>query len=310
MKFAIAGAGAMGCRFGYQLHKAGYEVVLIDTWATHIDTIREHGLEVDYNGQLETIHIPIYYPHEVQEEVDVVILLTKAMQLDSMLSAIQHILRPHTKAVCLLNGIGHEEVIQKYVSLDNIIMGTTIWTAQLNGPGKAFLHGIGNLALQNFVEGNEAKATTEEVVAVLTQAGLNAQYGNDVKTAIWRKACVNGCCNATSAILECNVNGVMNNHYSYPFVTSIVEEFAKTAATQGVSLDVEEVTEFVISASLKVGEHFPSMYQDLIANNRATEVDYINGAVSRIGKMHHIPTPICDTIVYLTHMKELLLGAK
>lgn len=30
MKIAIAGAGAMGSRFGLMLHRAGHEVILID----------------------------------------------------------------------------------------------------------------------------------------------------------------------------------------------------------------------------------------------------------------------------------------
>lgn len=35
MKIAIAGAGAMGCRFGYMLLEAGHDVTLIDSWQEH-----------------------------------------------------------------------------------------------------------------------------------------------------------------------------------------------------------------------------------------------------------------------------------
>ena len=51
MKIAIAGAGAMGCRFGYMLTKAGQEVVLIDEWPAHIEAIRTNGLqEIHYKS--------------------------------------------------------------------------------------------------------------------------------------------------------------------------------------------------------------------------------------------------------------------
>ena len=33
-----------------------------------------------------------------------------------------------------------------------------------------------------------------------------------------------------------------------------------------------------------IGLHHPSMHQDLILNNRLTEIDYMNGAVVRKGK--------------------------
>ena len=32
MKITIAGAGAMGSRFGLMLHQAGHEVLLVDGW--------------------------------------------------------------------------------------------------------------------------------------------------------------------------------------------------------------------------------------------------------------------------------------
>ncbi|MFB4162414.1 2-dehydropantoate 2-reductase N-terminal domain-containing protein [Alteribacillus sp. JSM 102045] len=46
MKIAIAGAGAMGSRLGFLLHDAGNEVVLLDNWEEHINTIQSRGLEV------------------------------------------------------------------------------------------------------------------------------------------------------------------------------------------------------------------------------------------------------------------------
>ena len=39
MKIAIAGAGAMGCRFGFMLMDAGEDVTLIDGWQEHIEAI-------------------------------------------------------------------------------------------------------------------------------------------------------------------------------------------------------------------------------------------------------------------------------
>lgn len=47
MKVAIAGAGAMGCRFGAMLAEAGVQVTLIDQWQEHIQTINQSGLRVE-----------------------------------------------------------------------------------------------------------------------------------------------------------------------------------------------------------------------------------------------------------------------
>lgn len=310
MKFAIAGAGAMGCRFAYQLHKAGYDVQLIDTWKEHVETIKSNGLTVDYNGTVETVKLPISYPTDVQEPVDVVIVLTKAMQLSSMLNSIQSTFTNNTAVVCLLNGIGHEDVMKQYVPLENIVMGTTIWTAGLKGPGNVLLHGIGNLALQNFYNSPVAEEKTKAIVDIFNNAELCAQYSEDVKSAIWKKACVNGCANATTALLDCNLDQFFNHQYTREVVTAIVQEFSTVAKTQDVQLDVEEIATFVIEASRKVGAHYASMHQDLVQNKRLTEVDYINGAVSRIGKLNGVATPVCDLITQMIHIKETVIGAK
>ena len=44
MRIAIAGAGAMGSKFGWHLKKAGNDVILIDTWDRNIAAIRENGV--------------------------------------------------------------------------------------------------------------------------------------------------------------------------------------------------------------------------------------------------------------------------
>ena len=44
MKIAIAGAGAMGSRFGLMLHQGGNEVLLIDGWADHVQQIKKQIL--------------------------------------------------------------------------------------------------------------------------------------------------------------------------------------------------------------------------------------------------------------------------
>ena len=310
MKIAIAGAGALGCRLGYRLFKAGKDVRLIDRWPEHIEAIRQKGLVVDYNGERDQVAIPIYFPEEVNEQVDVVIVLTKAMQLADMLQAVKPLFHENTKVVCLLNGLGHEQVIQQYVSKENIMMGTTIWTAGLVGPGHALLNGNGNMALQNFVDTDAAIEAAKEIVEILDDAGLQATYSEDVKFAIWKKACVNACGNAPTALLETDLGGFFDTPYTKHLVTAIITEFSQVAETQNVTLKVDEIVDFVITASLKVREHHASMYQDLVQNRRLTEVDYINGEVSRLGKIYGIATPVNDTITALVHMKEQWLSAK
>ena len=52
------------------------------------------------------------------------------------------------------------------------------------------------------------------------------------------------------------------------------------------------------------------MYQDLIKDHRKTEIDYINGAVARLGKENHILAPVNEFVTNLIHSKESQLNAQ
>lgn len=281
MRITIAGAGAMGSRFGLMLHKGGNEVTLIDGWPEHVKAIKEHGLRANYNGEELTAHLSVELQSEIssKEKTDLIILFTKAMQLDKMLQDIKPLIDEHTKVLCLLNGIGHEDTIEKYVSKNNIFIGNTMWTAGLEGPGKAKLFGDGSVELQNLISGEEE--TAKKLAEILSESGLNAKYSNNIHYSIYRKACVNGTMNGLCTILDTNMAGLGETKPAHDMVVTIVNEFAAVAKFENVNLDIAEVVQHVETCfdPSTIGLHYPSMYQDLIKNNRLTEIDYINGAV-------------------------------
>ncbi|OKL48749.1 2-dehydropantoate 2-reductase [Boudabousia marimammalium] len=312
MRIGIAGAGAMGSRFGYMLSEAGQDVTLIDSWSDHVEAIKANGLQIDWNGESRVAPFKIVYPHEVAGTFDLIICFTKAMGLDQMLSSIQSAIGPDTALLCLLNGIGHEETVRKYVPDANFILGTTIWTAGLDGPGRAHLYGSGAVALENMENSESAKRKAYEVAELLDGAGLNASYSDSVRYSIYRKATLNGAVNAMCTILECNLNTFGSTQSSEEIIVGILNEFGDVAAHEGINLDREEVLNYIhsIFSPDSIGEHYPSMYQDLVKNNRITEIDYLNGAIARKGKDYGIPTPFCELVTLLVHAKEEIRGAK
>lgn len=308
MKIAIAGSGAMGSRFGFQLYEAGNDVILIDKWKEHVNKIRENGLKVERDFKEMSVNIPIYYPNEVTEKVDVIFIFTKSMGLEEMLQDIKPIIGTHTKVVSLLNGVGHESVLEKYVALKNIIQGVTILTSSLQAPGHVSYQGKGSTELQNFMPG-EIEAT-KKIVNVIHEAGLNGVYSEKVKYSIWRKACVNGAMNAICALLEANLAEVGNTDQSQSIIEMIVEEFVMIANKKGVALKKNEMVNYILESVNNVGHHYPSMYQDLVSNRRYTEIDYLNGAVAKMAEDNGENAPYNQLITQLIHAKEQILDVK
>ncbi|MGX7013953.1 2-dehydropantoate 2-reductase [Vagococcus silagei] len=313
MKIIIAGSGAMGSRFGLMLHRSGNDVILVDGWKEHIDKINNDGLQANLNGEEVVEKIPAYHQDDLADvdfSADLVILFTKAMQLETMLKSLQPCLAEETKVLCLLNGIGHEDIIKNYVKFENIFIGNTMWTAGMDGPGRVTLFGSGSLDLQNLGAGKEEAA--KEITKVLSEAELHANFSEDILASIYRKACVNGTMNGLCTMLNSNMTEFGGTTYADDIVEAIVTEFVTVAKAQNIELDQP-----AILAQIKkcydpetIGLHHPSMYQDLIINNRLTEIDYINGAIVRKGKEFGISTPYCAFLTQLIHVKEEILGAK
>lgn len=312
MKIAIAGAGAMGGRFGYMLQKSGQEVFYIDGWLENVEQINRAGLTIEENGEERKIPAKAYHTKSIgAEKADLIILFVKSMQLTEMLEDLKSIIKEDTKVLCLLNGLGHVRTLERFVPRKNIYLGVTLWTAKLLGPGRIHLSGDGNIELQNIAP--EMEEGAKEIVAALDQAGLKAKYSQDVLYSVWKKACVNGAMNAVCAILDCKLMDFRQVPDGELFIRNVIQEFAWAAKTEDqVFLDQEAILE-LIQLSLdpvRQGQHYPSMHQDLVQNHRRTEIDYLNGYVWRLGKEKGVATPYCEIITILTHGKEAILGVK
>ena len=305
MKIAIAGSGALGSGFGYMLKKGGHDVTLMDFWEEHIQTVQEEGLTIDFNGQTENVGITMDKPENIEGKFDVIFIFTKSMGLRGMLEAIDHTISKDTKVICLLNGLGHADTLSEYVPAENIIMGTTVWTAGLDAPGTVHLMGEGPVEVQEVAP--EGKEATLEMVKVMKETGLNGVYSSDVHFTTWRKACVNGTMNALSALLDANIEELFESEQTKAVVKEIITEFALAAKLDGVELDVDDIMTYVVNLSEKVGPHYPSMHQD-IANRRPTEIDFLNGIVAEMCEANGYSAPNCRLITQLIHAKEEILG--
>lgn len=310
MKIAIAGSGALGSGFGAMLYRQGNDVTLIDGWEPQATAVKHEGLHIDINGEDYHLNIPMYQDTEIPSDLqfDIVFLFTKAMQLESMLTHIQPHIHDTTIMVCTMNGLKHEDRIVNYVDKSRIVRGVTTWTAGLESPGHTHLMGSGPVEIGSLVP--EGQNNVEVIYNLLEQAKLNPHKSEDLQQSIWKKICVNGTANALCTILECRLSTLNESEYARKLVYDITKEIVEVATVDDVHLNADEVYYYLIDLNDKVGPHFPSMYQDLINNNRRTEIDYINGAVARLGSEHHIDAPINQFVANMVHAKEEQRQAK
>ena len=292
MKILFAGAGALGSRFGYMLFKNNKDVTFIDSWEEHVENIQNNGLKVIIDDEdLGNYYIPTYRPDQVSSKFDVVFVATKSMQLRAMLEQVKHLFHEDTKIICILNGLGHVQTLKDYIKEENILIGVTVWTSGLGGPGVLNAHGTGKIELKQVKEVNLEK--TLELVSKLNNSGLN---------------CV---LNTYCTLIDCNINQYGSFDKNLELTRAVLNEVTAVGKAEGIN-----VKQDVIEKNIKnlfpletAGAHYPSLYQDM-KNGRLTEIDYLNGEISRLGKIHNIPTPVCDIITLMIHSKEFINNNK
>ena len=306
MKILVAGAGAMGSRFAYMLVKSGNDVVITDSWKQHIDVINNKGLKVLIDGyDMGTYRIPAFLPNEVRGEFDLIILLTKAMQLESMLQDIKHVFSDNTLVINLVSGLGNTEQILKYVTMDRLYVASNYWTAGLGGPGVVDAVGEGRLKIQIFK--NDSSQYDEQIIDVLNSAGFRSKLSHDVFLDIWKELAVSCVINPICALMDCAIAQFGAYKGNVEISRLILDEVVEVAKHENVALNVEDILDKMsnLFPDTVAGRHYPSMHQDLMTK-RNTEIDYLNGYIVQLGLKYDVLTPINSILRHQIKLKEQL----
>lgn len=311
MKVLVAGSGAMGASFGVQLLKAGNEVTFCDMWQEAVDAVNANGLYVTDVDKEEHFDVKYYLPQDVKGEFDLVLLFVKSYDLVKMVEAVKHLVQENTKVLCLLNGLGHYKTLKQYFSPKQVVMGVTVVTAKLLGPGRYLLSSHSPTEVSSMDP--ESRPAVEKVVDMFNEATMPFKYSENATWSMWRKACLNGTVNSVCAL----TNSTLRQEGEFPereqLVYQLCKEFTQAAKLEGVELDLQEMVDYVTSFLMPTFagcNHYPSMHQDLVTNKRLTEVDYLNGYVAKVCKEAGLWAPYCEVVTMFVHGCEKTMGLR
>jgi 2-dehydropantoate 2-reductase len=293
----LGGTGAMGGVFGANLFRVGTNVTLFDTNAAAIEAVQTHGLQfLDRAG--ETHFLPIratQTPTDIAP-ADVVIVFVKGMYTRAALESAAPFMQPHTRLLSLQNGWGHADVIGGVVGLDRLASGVTYASGVVLGPGYVKQVGGLDMFLGNFARPNDA--VVAELGTLFGRAGFNAVVSDNVLIEIWKKLSLNVCTLPTTAIPRLTADNVPTHEGLVELMQGILRETVAVAAANGITLDYEERISYILNLLRNAKGGRSSMLQDFEAK-RATEIDFINGAIVRAGAKAGIATPYNHAMVCL-----------
>jgi 2-dehydropantoate 2-reductase len=117
---------------------------------------------------------------------------------------------------------------------------------------------------------------------------------------------VNIVVNGTLGLVRLRGMEVATNRYFQSIVIALTQEALAVAEARGIKgLDFGTFFTKVIPAARKdAGDHYPSMAQDIMIGKKQTEIEFLNGAIERMGKAAGVPTPVNATVANLIRTIE------
>jgi 2-dehydropantoate 2-reductase len=323
-RIAIMGAGAIGANVGGLLAHHGFDVTLIDQWPEHIEAIKRDGLIVkrlddEVHSRPRALHI-----HELQlenEPFDYVFIAVKAYDTEWACMFMRPYLSSGGAFVDFQNGI-NDETVASVVGAENTLGAVVMIGAGCYEPGTAMRtdnnpHGfkIGELDGASTERAQELAAMINHVAKASVTTNLWGER--------WSKLMINCMSNGVAGLSGYGTTeirtlpeprriGIQLGAETVRVAKALgfeleatmnVEPDALVEAAQGRGLgQVESSIEAV--GRLSVGGR-PSLLQDVMKGRR-TEIEHLNGYVSRKGRECGVATPFNDRIVEV--VRELGVG--
>ncbi len=320
MRTAILGAGALGIIIGARMTANGKQVDLIDSFKENVDALNANGATVTGNLNMHQ-KVSALTPDQMTGQYDLVFVLTKQTANEVALTKLLPFLHKDSIVCTLQNGIP-EESVASYVGKERTIGGAVGFGATWLRPGVSELtssmEAIEKFAFEIGEMDGVVRPRLEKVKEILGAAG-----GTTILTNLmgirWTKLLMNSTFSGMSASLGVSFRPVLEDPKAMICISHIADEVIKVCHAKGYRM-VEMQGENLESLELGSKDDIPgkmalyrrvwgrhnnkaSMLQDL-EKGKPSEIDYINGVVSRGGRECGIATPFNDKVVELVKEAE------
>ena len=281
MRWAVMGAGAVGCYYGGMLARAGHEVVLIGR-AAHVDAVRREGLRLQAQTFDERVQMRADTEAAAVAGADVVLCCVKSPDTEDAARALQAHLAPGTLVLSLQNGVDNAERLRAVLAQE-VVPAVVYVATEMAGPGHVRHHGRGELVI-----GPSARSAA--LADVFGAAGVPVQVSDNVAGALWAKLILNCAYNALSAIARQPYGPLVQGAGVAAVMRDVVDECVAVARAEGVTLP-GDMHEAVRGLAGTMPAQLSSTAQDLL-RGKPTEIDHLNGLVVRRGEARGVASPV------------------
>ena len=288
-RFAIMGSGGVGGYFGGRLAGAGNDVRFIARGA-HLAAMRDGGLRI--NSPLGDAHLqPVQATDRPADigPVDYVLFATKLWDTESAGIACRPLIGPETAVISLQNGVDAEDRLSDILGADHVMGGVAGISAVIGAPG--VIDHASEFATIFFGERDGVRSPrAERLLAALEEAGIDARLTDHIGKTIWLKFIFLVGLSALTSLTRKPIGPVREDPECRALLARVLAEAAAVARSRGVALDEDAADERLAFIDKLPAAMTSSMAGDLARGNRL-ELDWLSGAVVRMGRDLGVATP-------------------
>lgn len=282
-RIALVGPGAVGSVIAAWLDQTGrHEVTLCarrPLGALHVET--PHGL-LAFRPRVLTAP-------EQAEPADWVLVATKAYDAAGAAAWLKGLAAKDAPVAVLQNGIEHRERFAACLPAERIVPVMIDCPAERTDPEHIRQRGTAKMLVQDDARGRE-------FAALFAGTPVEAGVTSDLKSALWRKLCLNSSGVINALLLQ--PAGISHDEKIGGLLKAMVRECMAVGVAEGAVFEDGLPEKILAGQRAAPRDGMNSIHADRAAG-RSMELDARNGVIVRLGRKHGIPTPYNDMAVAL-----------
>jgi 2-dehydropantoate 2-reductase len=315
----IYGAGAIGGLIGAYAQHDGFDVLLADKAADHVNRMNADGLHVfGSRGEL-TVRVTALLPEELPNDLELVLLAVKGQDTEAALDVLAPKLSPTGAIVSLQNGL-NVAVIARRVGANRVIGAFINFGADYKGPGE-ILEGAGGNVYLGEMDGRLTPRL--ETVATFIRPARPVVITDNINGYLWAKMAYASLGFAT-ALMDATIGDVLDSEQRKRVCIALAQE--TIAVGQALGYRLEEFSDFAPQLyaprnrdelqltfdslqeygdrSRRSAKNHTGIWHDLVVRRRKTEVEPILGDMVRQGQALGIDVCLNEALVRMIHEIE------
>lgn len=297
----VVGAGAVGGFFGAMLARAGNSVTLIGR-PGHVQAIERNGLRLDMAGRVESVRVAASAELSAVRDSALALFCVKSSDTDAVARELAPHLADDALVLSLQNGVENAATIVRHVR-QTVVPAVVYVAAAMPEPGLVRHFGRGDLTIGPLDGNTTMTRRLQAVVELFASAQVPVRISNDVIAELWMKLLVNCAYNAISAVAQAPYGQLVALPEIGELQRAVVHEVVAVAAADGVALSLESALQATESIAVTMSDQQSSTAQD-VARRKPTEIDHLNGFVTRRGRELGIATPMNQALHALVKLIE------